>query len=175
MKRTLILVLAVFALTAASFAANPSGAATLAVSATVAGSVQIVISQDASGAALTNGGTNAASLAFGTVSATTASANNITITNNSGASTFTVSTPVDVKVTLANSTSSKYTLTAQLSTNDGNTWTVGGVAVTNGSAAQITNNGSYGTATSEAVAVTIPYSLTSGTVNNTITFTATAN
>ena len=58
------------------------------------------------------------------------------VTRTIAASNFTVSSPVDVMVTKANSTSANYTLTAQLATADAtNTWTVGGVTVTSAAAA----------------------------------------
>ena len=155
---------------------NPA-TGTLTVTATVNSSINLVFNNDASGVPLSSGaGTNAATLAFGNISAFGAVAANVTRTVVPGTS-FTVSTPVDVLVTKANSSSANYTLKAQLGSVDAtNIWQVGGNTVTNASAATITATGAYGSNTAEAIAITVPFSTASGTpINNTINFTATSN
>jgi hypothetical protein len=159
----------------ASAAATATG--TLGVTATVAASIKLVFNTDASGVTLGGTGTNAATLAFGTVSAYGAIANpNITRTVIAGTS-FTVSSPFDVNVVKANSSSANYTLTAQLASADAtDTWVVGGVTVTNASAASITATGAYTTNVPFVLALTVPNSVADTTViGNTINFTATAN
>ncbi|MBV8151517.1 MAG: hypothetical protein JOY59_08170 [Candidatus Eremiobacteraeota bacterium] len=155
--------------------ANPTSTGTLAVSATVAASINLVFDSDASGVSLTGTGTNAATLAFGSVQAY-GTAPGAGITRTVGATSFTVSTPFDVKVTEANSSSPNYQLTAQLASLDStNTWQVGGVPVTSASPATITSSGAYGSDVSYALALTVPFSESSGTISNTVNFTATAN
>jgi hypothetical protein len=150
---------------------------TLTVTATVNSSINLVFNNDAAGVALSSGaGTNTATLAFGNISAFGAVAAKVTRSVVAGTS-FTVSTPVDVLVTNANSSSANYTLKAQLGSADAtNTWQVGGTTVTNASAATITATGAYGSNTAEAIAITVPFASASGTsINNTINFTATSN
>ena len=177
MKRLALLiaavVLAALALPAPAPAVTASG--TLAVSATVQSSINLVFNTDGSGVALGGAGTNAATLAFGSVQAfgTAPGAN---ITRNTGASSFSVSTPFDVNVTKANLTSNNYTLTAQLAVLDNtNTWQVGGMMVTSASPATITSTGTYGSNVPFTLQLTIPFSEAAGTISNTLNFTATAN
>lgn len=175
MKKVLTLVFA--ALMMSSFAAAQAGntaSGTLAVTANVTSSISLAFSTSAGGVALTGTSTNAA-LAFGTVQAFGGTpAQGVTVTNN-GTTSFTVSSPVDVTVTKANSTSANYKLTAQLTTADAvNTWTVGSVTVTSGAAASITTSGTYGT-TNFPVAIQIPLTSPAGSISNTINYTATSN
>ncbi len=68
----------------------------------------MVLNSDSNGITLTNGGTSAATLAFGTVGAYGSLPTNVTRTNQT--STFTISTYFDVNVTDSGITSSNYTL-----------------------------------------------------------------
>lgn len=172
MKRiTIITIVAVLALTV-SAVAQSSG--TLTVSATIASSIGLTFSKDTNGAPVTAGSGNAATLAFGSISAYASCPTGVTCTP--GASSFVASTPVDITVTKANSASSNCKLFAQLGTHDAvNTWTVGGVAVTDTSAASINGTFGYGAATSETIAITIPFTNNTGTISNTLNFTTTAN
>jgi hypothetical protein len=156
--------------------AGNTATGTLTVTATVNSSINLVFNSDAAGVALSSGaGTNTATLAFGNVSAFGPIGANITRTVVAGTS-FTVSTPVDVFVAKANSSSANYTLKAQLGSADANSWSVGGTAVTSASAATITATGSYASNVAEAIAITVPFATASGTsISNTINFTATSN
>jgi hypothetical protein len=177
MKKLITLVFAAVMMT--SFAAAQAGSTangTLSVSATVNGSITLIFNSDANGVALGAAGTNAATLAFGTVQAfggtlTTGVVRSATANN------FTVSSAVDVLVNKANSSSATYTLTAQLGTADAtNTWTVGGVTVTNAAAATVTSTGAYAANSNFPVAITIPFTTASGTsISNKINYTATSN
>jgi len=177
MKKVLILaVAAAIVMLMPSFASAQTANGVLTVTATVQGSIGLVFNSDAAGVALSSGaGTNAATLAFGNVSAFGAVAAGVVRTTT--ATTFTVSSAVDVNVTKTNSASANYTLKAQLGAADAvNTWSVGGVAVTNGSAAQITATGTYASNVNFPVAITIPFTTASGTlISNTINYQATAN
>src|SRR5438045_7288246 len=99
-----------------SLALAQTATGTLTVSATVNGSINLVFNSDASGVALTGAGTNAATLAFGNVSAY--GAVNAGVTRTTAATSFTVSSPFDVLVTKSNSASANYTLKAQLNAAD---------------------------------------------------------
>jgi hypothetical protein len=162
---------------AAMAQAGDTATGTLTVTATVNSAITLVFNSDAAGVALSSGaGTNNATLAFGNISAFGVVAAGITRTVVAGTS-FTVSTPVDVLVSKANSSSANYTLKAQLGTADAtNTWQVGGNTVTNAAAATITATGTYGSNAAEAIAITVPFTTASPTaISNTINFTATSN
>jgi len=162
---------------AAMAQAGDTATGTLTVTATVNSAITLVFNSDAAGVPLSSGaGTNNATLAFGNISAFGAVAAGVTRTVAAGTS-FTVSTPVDVLVSKANSSSANYTLKAQLGTADAtDTWSVGGTTVTNAAASTITATGTYGSNAPEAIAITVPFTTASGTsISNTINFTATSN
>ena len=95
-KLVLITIVAVLLVPALLAAQTATG--TLTVNATVNSSINLVFNNDAAEVALSSGaGTNTATLNFGNVSAFGAVAAGITRTTT--ATTFTVSTPVDVLVT----------------------------------------------------------------------------
>jgi hypothetical protein len=155
------------------FATSASG--TIAVTATVGSSVSLTFATDASGITLVGTGTSAATIAFGSVQAYGGVVPaNVTKTVN-GTTNWTLSTPFDVVVQVANQTSSNYTLTAQLNTADAvNTWKIGATTITSASAASLTVTGAYGT-TPYTLNLTIPFSAAAGAISNTINFVATAN
>jgi hypothetical protein len=177
MKKVLVItIFAALMMISSAAVAQTTASGTLTVSATVNGSIQLVFNSDAAGVALSSGaGTNAATLAFGNVSAFGTVAAGVTRTTT--ASNFTVSSAVDVLVSKTNSTSANYTLKAQLGTADAaNTWSVGGVAVTSAAQATVTATGAYAANSNFPVAITVPFTTTSGTtISNTINYVATAN
>jgi hypothetical protein len=178
MKKLIVLTVLAIAMMIASSSVLSAQTATgtLTVNATVNSSINLVFNNDAAGVALSAGaGTNTATLNFGNVSAFGAVAAGIT--RSTTATTFTVSTPVDVLVTKANSASANYTLKAQLGAADAvNTWQVGGTTVTNAAQATITATGAYSGNVAEAIALTVPFTTANATaISNTINFTATAN
>jgi hypothetical protein len=177
MKKVLILaVAAAIVMLIPSFASAQTATGTLTVTATVQGSIGLVFNSDAAGVALSSGaGTNAATLAFGNVSAFGALTAGVNRVVNAGS--FTVSSAVDVNVTKTNSASANYTLKAQLGAADAtNTWQVGGITVTSAAQATLTATGTYAANSNFPVAITIPFTTASGTaISNTINYTATAN
>jgi hypothetical protein len=176
MKKVLILAIAAaIVMLVPSFASAQTANGTLTVTATVQGSIGLVFNSDAAGVALTGSGTNAATLAFGNVSAF--GALGAGVNRVVGGANFTVSSAVDVNVTKTNSASANYTLKAQLGAADAvNTWAVGGVAVTNAAQSTITATGTYAANSNFPVAITIPFATASGTaISNTINYQATAN
>jgi len=177
MKKVLLLtIFAALMMISSAAVAQTTASGTLTVTATVTGSINLVFNSDPSGVTLGSPGTNAATLAFGNVSAfgTLASPN---IVRSTTASNFTVSSAVDVLVTKTNSASANYTLKAQLGSADAvNTWTVGGVAVTNAAQSTLTATGTYAANSNFPVAITVPFTTASGTlISNTINYVATAN
>lgn len=158
----------------ASAAVTSSG--TLAVTATIASSIMLVFDTSSSGLALTGSGTGAATMAFGTVQAYGGTVPTGATRTVNGTTNYTYSSPFNVKVTLANSASLSYTLTAALNAADAvNTWQVDSVTLST-TAQTVTATGTYGSDQSHTLALTIPFSEATGTaISNTVNFTATAN
>lgn len=178
MKKVLILAIAAaIVMFMPSFASAQTATGTLTVTATVQGSINLVFNSDAAGVALSSGaGTPNATLAFGNVSAFGALASP-NIVRTTTATSFTVSSAVDVQVSKTNSASANYTLKAQLGAADAvNTWSVGGIAVTSAAQSTLTATGTYAANSNFPVAITVPFTTASGTaISNTINYTATAN
>jgi len=164
-------VLSAFALTGVANAQTGSG--TLSVTATVAGSINLTFVTDPSGMAVTGTGTSTASLPFGSVSMYGGSVPaNVTKTLH-GTTSFDLSTPFDVKVDLANSTSATYTLTATLTTADAvNKWFISGTDISSAAGFALTATGEYGTATPYTLKINVPASEAAGPISNSIGFTA---
>jgi hypothetical protein len=172
-KCVLIGVLSVFTLIEVANAQTGSG--TLGVTATVQGSINLTFVTDASGLAVTGTTTSTASLPFGTVRmyGGTVPAN---VTKTVNATSFDLSTPFDVRVDLANSASTTYTLAAMLAAADAtNTWTLGPTDISAGASHALTSTGTYASALPYTLKLTVPASEAAGLITNTINFTATAN
>src|SRR5205085_4385481 len=98
---------------------------------------------------------------------------NVTKTVN-GTTNWSLATPLDVVVQVANQTSANYTLTAALASSDAaNTWALGATNLST-TAATLTSTGAYGS-TAYTFKLTIPFSEAAGAISNTLNFTATAN
>jgi hypothetical protein len=147
---------------------------TVTVTATTVASVSLTFVTDGAGITLVNSGTAAATINFGSVQAYGGSVPAGVTKQINGTTSWSLSTPIDVVVQVANQTSSDYTLTAALQTSDGtNVWQFGSTSLTT-SAATLTSSGSYGS-TAFTFTLTIPFSETAGSISNTVNFTATAN
>lgn len=143
-------VLTAFAL--AGVANAQTGSGTMGVTATVQGSINLTFVTDASGLAVTGTTTSTASLPFGTVQMYGGSVPANVTTTLTGVTSFSLATPFDVRVDLANSPSVTHTLTATLSAADAtNTWLIGATDISAGTAATLTAAGAYATA--------VPYTL----------------
>jgi hypothetical protein len=100
---------------------------------------------------------------------------NVTKTIN-GVASFNLATPFDVRVDLANSASTTYTLVATLSAADATkSWLLGAIDISSGAATSITPTGAYATPVPYVLNLLVPAASTAGAVANTINFTATAN
>ena len=153
-------------------AASASG--TVAVTATVVASVSLTFNSDGAGITLGGTGTSAATVAFGSVQAYGGSVPNGVTRVVNGTSNWSLSTPIDVAVEVANQTSSNYTLTAALQSSDStNTWQLAALSLGT-SPVTLTSTGAYGS-TAYTFKLTIPFSEAAGAISNTINFTATAN
>lgn len=155
-------------------AAQDTANGTLTVTATIESSIGMTFENDAAGVTLTGAGTNAATMAFGSISAyQTISTPGVTRTVS--ASDFTVSSPFGVNVIKANTLSGTYTLAAALGSPDlTNTWKINTTALTTSNQ----NLGalySYGSPVSHTVYLTVPFAATTGGISKVLNFTATAN
>jgi hypothetical protein len=171
--RIAALFVCVLSLSNAAVATSAPG--TMGVTATVASSMSLTFTTDASGVTVGGTGTSAGTLAFGAEQAFGGTvATGVTRVVN-GTTNWTISTPFDVNVAVANQTSATYTLTAQLQSADAtNTWKLGATTITSASAATLTAAGAYGL-TVYILNLTIPFSASAGTITNTLNFVATAN
>ncbi len=167
-----LIVTAIFGIVPSASATSATG--TVAVTATTVASVSLTFVTDGAGITLSGTGTSAATIAFGSVQAYGGAVPaNVTKAVN-GTTNWSLSTPFDVVVEVANQTSSNYTLTAALQTADAtNTWALGATNLST-TAATLTSTGAYGS-TAYTFKLTIPFSAAAGAISNTINFTATAN
>ncbi|HYO76984.1 MAG TPA: hypothetical protein VE010_11015, partial [Thermoanaerobaculia bacterium] len=94
-----------------------------------------------------------------------------------GASDWTLSSNVGVKVVKANLTSTDYTLTAQLggAPATGIVWKLQGSTLSNSAPTTLTSTGSYGSTASYNWDIVTADSAAAGSINNSISFVATSN
>ncbi|MGH9544786.1 MAG: hypothetical protein ACRD23_06175 [Terriglobales bacterium] len=137
--------------------------------------IVMVFDSDPSGITLIGSGTPIASLALGSVQAFGGTVpTGVTRTVN-GSSSWTLSTPFDVKVTPVGG-GTTYTLTARLLLADAvNIWKIGAITLNSGSASTLTTTGTYSVDVPITFSLTIPFSEAAGLITNTINFTATSN
>ena len=155
-------------------AAQDTATGTLTVTATVESSIGLTFENDAAGVSMSGAGTNAATMAFGTVSAFNTIATP-GVTRTVAAADFTVSSPFGVKVVKANTSSANYTLAAALGSADStNTWRINAVSLTTANQ-DLGTSFSYGSPVAHTVYLTVPFSASTGAVSKVLNFTATAN
>jgi predicted secreted protein len=168
-----VLALAVTTLTA-SVAMADTSSGTLTVTGTVASSINLTI--ESAGGTTSGTGTAAATSALGTISKYGSSApTGFTLAR--GASDWTLSSTVGVKVDKANLTSTDYTLTAQLGSApaSGITWKLNGSTLSDSAASTLTSTGTYGSTGSYSWDIVVADSAAAAAIDNSIDFTATSN
>ena len=157
--------------------AQVTGGGTLGVTADIQGSILVTFISDGAGLAVTGTGTSAGTLPFASeqmYGGTPAVGVTKVLTSNTS---FTLSTPVDIQVDVANTASATYLLKAWLTTADTHhTWTFNSVALST-STQTVDATGTYAQANAYTFVLTVPASSNgaANTVSNTINFTATAN
>lgn len=162
-------------MTVPSFAAaQDTSTGALTVTATVESSIALTFENDAAGVALAGAGTNAATMAFGAISAYN-TVSTPGVTRAVSASDFTVSSPFAVKVVQANTASASYTLAAALGSADAsNTWRINATTLTTANQ-NLGASYAYGSAVAHTMHLTVPFSASTGSVSKVVNFTATAN
>lgn len=173
MKKVVLASVLVVSLFGASAASAATSSGTLTVTANIESSINFTV--ESAGGTSGGTGTGSATSALGSVSKYGSAPTGFTLTR--GASDWTLSSTIGVKVVKANLTSTDYTLTAQLNSAPatGVVWKLNGSTLSNGSATTLTSTGTYGSTASYSWDIVIADSAAAGSANNVINFTATSN
>jgi len=172
MKR-LVAFASLIALGAVGSAHAATSSGTLTVTGTVESSINLTI--ESAGGTTSGTGTDAATSALGSISKYSAAPTGFTLAR--GASDWTLSSTIGVKVDKANLTSTDYTLTAQLGSApaSGVTWKLNGSTLSDSAATTLTSTGTYGSTGSYSWDVVVADSAAAAAIDNAISFTATSN
>jgi hypothetical protein len=170
--KKMILAVAV-TLAAASVASAATSTGTLTVTGTVESSINLTI--ESAGGTTSGTGTAAATSALGTISKYSSAPTGFTVAR--GASDWTLSSTVGVKVDKANLTSTDYTLEAQLGSAPASNvaWKLNGSTLTDSAATTLTSTGTYGSTGSYSWDIVIGDAAAPAAIDNSISFTATSN
>jgi hypothetical protein len=163
-----------------AFAQHHNAAATLAVNMSVEPSIQLVFQNHNNGTGagncpLSNAGTNNVGLNLG--EASVGGHTSSCATFNSYFVVYTIASTFDVVVNKANSNSASYTLQAQLSTAPDAYvgWSVNGNNLNSNGLTSLGTAETYGQAVPQTLQVTVWFLEAAGSLQETITFLATAN
>ncbi|MES2936366.1 MAG: hypothetical protein V4864_01710 [Pseudomonadota bacterium] len=164
-------ILACMAAASGAHAATSSG--TLTVTGTIESSINLTI--ESAGGTTSGTGTAAATSALGSISKYGSAPTGFTLAR--GASDWTLSSTLGVKVDKANLTSTDYTLTAQLGSApaSGVAWKLNGSTLSDSAETTLTSTGTYGSTGSYSWDVVVADSAAAAAVDNAISFTATSN
>jgi hypothetical protein len=170
-KLAIASILSITAFSAAAFGATSSG--TLTVTGTVESSINLTV--ESAGGTTSGTGTAAATSDLGNVSKYGSAPTGFTLAR--GASNWTLSSTVGVKVDKANLTSTDYTLTAQLGSApaSGVTWKLNGSTLSDSAATTLTSTGTYASTGSYSWDIVVADSAAAAAIDNAINFTATSN
>jgi hypothetical protein len=154
-------------------AQGETSSGTLTLTGTIASSINLTI--ESAGGTTSSTGTAAATSALGTVAKYSAAPTGFTQAR--GASNWTLSSTVGVKVEKANLTSTDYTLTAQLGAApaSGVTWKLNGSTLSDVAPTTLTSTGTYASTGSYSWDVVVADSAAAGAMDNAIAFTATSS
>ena len=157
----------------AAVASADTSSGTLTITATVDSSINLTI--ESAGGTTGGTGTAAATSALGNVSKYGSAPTGFTLAR--GASNWTLSSNVGVKVDKANLTSTDYTLTAQLGSApaSGIVWKLNGSTLSDSAASTLTSTGTYGSTGSYSWDIVVADSAAAAAIDNAINFTATSN
>lgn len=173
MKKLFLPLTAVFmlAISRNSYAANSSG--TMTVTGTIDSSISLTI--ESAGGTTSGTGTASLSSGLGHISKFGTAPTGFSLAR--GASNWTLSSTVGVKVVKANLTSSDYTLTAQLggAPASGVTWKLNGSTLSDTAATTLTSTGTYASTASYSWDIVVADSASPAAIDNSISFTATSN
>lgn len=170
--KKIIVAAAITVFTASVASAQETSSGTLTVTGTVESAINLTI--QSAGGTTSGTGTAAASSGLGNVNKYGTAPTGFTLTR--GASDWTLSGSIGVKVDKANLTSTDYELEAELGSAPatGVVWKLNGVTLSD-SANTITATGTYGSTGSYPWLIEIADSAAAAAIDNSINFTATAN
>lgn len=173
MKKTILSVLALAALSTVTAAGAATSSGTLTVTGTVESSISLTI--ESAGGTTSGTGTAAATSDLGTISKYGSAPTGFTLAR--GASDWTISSTVGVQVTKANLTSTDYTLTAQLGSApaSGVVWKLNGSTLSDSAATTLTSTGTYASTGSYSWDIVVADSAAAAAIDNAISFTAASN
>lgn len=166
-------VLSLVGLVTVSAASAATSSGTLTVTGTIESSISLTI--ESAGGTTSGTGTDAATSTLGNISKYGGAPTGFTLAR--GASNWTLSSTVGVKVDKANLTSTDYTLTAQLGSApaSGVTWKLNGSTLSDAAATTLTSTGTYGSTGSYSWDIVVADSAAAAAIDNAISFTATSN
>ena len=174
MKRFLgLAAVAAACLVATSGAGAATSSGTLTVTGTVESSISLTI--ESAGGTTSGTGTAAATSDLGSISKYGSAPTGFTLAR--GASNWTISSTVGVKVDKANLTSTDYTLDAQLGSApaSGVAWKLNGSTLSDSAATTLTSTGTYGSTGSYSWDMVVADSAAAAAIDNSMNFTATSN
>ena len=171
MKRLTLVAAALMMTATMASAATSSG--TLTVTGTVESSINLTI--ESAGGTTSGTGTASATSDLGNISKYGSAPTGFTLAR--GASDWTLSSTVGVKVDKANLTSTDYTLTAQLGSApaSGIAWKLNGSTLSDSAATTLTSTGTYGSTGSYSWDIVVADSASAAAIDNAINFTAASN
>jgi len=154
-------------------ASGATSSGTLTVTGTVESSINLTI--ESAGGTTSGTGTAAATSDLGNASKYGSAPTGFTLAR--GASDWTLSSTVGVKVDKANLTSTDYTLTAQLGSApaSGIVWKLNGSTLSDSAATTLTSTGTYASTGSYSWDIVVADSAAAAAIDNAINFTATSN
>lgn len=157
----------------ATVASAATSSGTLTVTGTVESSINLTI--ESAGGTTSGTGTAAATSDLGNISKYGSAPTGFTLAR--GASDYTLSSTVGVKVDKANLTSTDYTLTAQLGSApaSGIVWKLNGSTLSDSAATTLTSTGTYASTGSYSWDIVVADSAAAAAIDNAINFTATSN
>jgi hypothetical protein len=173
MKKMFGVSVAVMMLAFASVASADTASGTLTVTGTVESSISLTI--ESAGGTTSGTGTAAATSDLGNISKFGSAPTGFTLAR--GASNWTLSSTVGVKVAKANLTSTDYILTAQLGSApaSGVAWKLNGSTLSDSAATTLTSTGTYASTGSYSWDIVVADSAAAAAIDNAINFTATSN
>ena len=157
----------------AGIASAATSSGTLTVTGTVDSSINLTI--ESAGGTTSGLSTAAATSSLGSITKFGSAPTGFTLAR--GASNYTLSSNVGVKVEKANLTSTDYTLTAQLGSApaSGIAWKLNGSTLSDTTATTLTSTGTYASTGSYSWDIVIADSAAAAAIDNAINFTATSN
>jgi hypothetical protein len=156
-----------------SLASAETSSGTLTVTGTVESSIALTV--ESAGGTTSGTGTATATSALGSISKFGSAPTGFTLAR--GASNWTLSSTIGIRVEKTNLTSTDYTVTAQLGSApaSGVVWKLNGSTLSDSAGTTLTSTGTYGSTGSYSWDIVVADSAAPAAIDNTLNFTATSN